>query len=321
MRSCGQIAKSWKEIEKRKAASQNTAIIGVHMGLPEPPHRSKVPWALAVTVGLCSGLAGYVIHAARVNRIPKQVVTVRRLTDMPGPEEMPAISPDGTKVAFVAMSRGKQQIWVLRIGGGSPRAITDDETDHVGPRWSTDSNSMIYFANSSIWEIGATGGETRKLADALAPGDLNHDGKLAFFRREDGGVELIADGHPVATLTGGTFSNLRWSPDHKRIAYLQDMTIMVVDSSGGEPVRASDAAVQGFTWAPDDSGLIVSSISTKGELWFVPRVEGRLPSQLTFGELSYESPDLSPKGTLVASRRGLATGADADIVLFTGLKW
>ncbi len=38
------------------------------------PQRSRVPWALAVTVGLCSGLAGYVIHAARVNRIPKQVV-------------------------------------------------------------------------------------------------------------------------------------------------------------------------------------------------------------------------------------------------------
>ena len=52
------------------------------------PHRSRVPWALAVTVGLCSGLAGYVIHAARVNRIPKQVVTVKRLTDMAGSEEI-----------------------------------------------------------------------------------------------------------------------------------------------------------------------------------------------------------------------------------------
>ena len=46
------------------------------MGHAATPHRSRVPWALAVTVGLCSGLAGYVIHAARVNRIPKQVVTV-----------------------------------------------------------------------------------------------------------------------------------------------------------------------------------------------------------------------------------------------------
>ena len=81
------------------------------MGLSETPQRSRVPWALAVTVGLCSGLAGYVIHAARVRRVPKQIVQVQRLTDMPGPEESPAISPDGKKVAFVAMSGGKRQIW------------------------------------------------------------------------------------------------------------------------------------------------------------------------------------------------------------------
>jgi hypothetical protein len=78
-----------------RAVYQNPAIIGVHM-------RSRVPWALAVAVGLSSGLAGYVIHAARVNRIPKQVVQVKRLTDMPGTEEMPAISRDGKSVAFVA---------------------------------------------------------------------------------------------------------------------------------------------------------------------------------------------------------------------------
>src|SRR5580704_11872593 len=97
------------------------------------PRRSRVPWALAVTVGLCSGLAGYVIHAARVNRIPKQIVTVKRLTDMAGAEESPAISPDGKSVAFVAESGGKKQIWM-----GS--AITKDDADHYGPRWSADSN-------------------------------------------------------------------------------------------------------------------------------------------------------------------------------------
>jgi Tol biopolymer transport system component len=285
------------------------------MGLPEPPHRSRVPWALAVTVGLCAGLAGYVIHAARVNRIAKQVVTVKRLTDMPGAEESPAISPDGKSVAFVAAVGDKRQIWI-----GEP--ITKDDADHFGPRWAPDSKSLIYFANNAIWEIAAAGGEARKLVDALAPGDLNHDGKLAFFRRDDGGVELMVDGRPVATLAGGgTFSNLRWSPDDKQIAFLQDTKVMVISASGGNPVQAAQGlTVQGFAWAPDNSGLIVS---TRGELWFVPRVEGRSPSQLTFGELSYESPDVGPTGNLVVSRRGLyASGAaESDIVMFSGLKW
>ena len=279
------------------------------MSQPTTPHHSRVPWALAVTVGLCSGLAGYVIHAARVNRIPKQVVTVKRLTDMPGAEESPAISPDGMKVAFVAPVGGKRQIWV-----GS--AITKDDTDHFGPRWAPDSNSLIYFANNSIWKIAAEGGEARKLVDALGPGDLSHKSDLAFFRRDDRGVELMVDSRTVARLTGGGYSNLRWSPDDKRIAFLQDMKVMVVSAAGGEPVRAADVAVQGFAWTPDNSGLIVSS---RGQLWFIPRAENLSPSQLTFGELSYESPDISADGRVMVSRSGL--GADADIVMFSGLKW
>ena len=232
---------------------------------------------------------------------------------MAGAEESPAISPDGKMVAFVAAVGGKRQIWI------GTAIITQDDADHSGPRWAPDSKSLTYFANNSIWEIAAAGGEPRKLVDALGPGDLSHNGKLAYFRRDDRGVELMVDAHPVATLTGGgTYSNLRWSPDDKKIAYLRDKTVMVIASSGGEPVRAADVDVQGFAWAPDNSGLIVSS---RGELWFIPRSDRASPAQLTFGELSYESPDMNATGNLVVSRRGLGTGTDADIVMFSGLRW
>ncbi len=157
------------------------------------------------------------------------------------------------KVAFVAAVGDKRQIWI-----GQP--ITKDDTDHFGPRWTPDSKDLIYFAAGAIWEIPATGGEARKLADALAPGDLNHDGKLAFFRRDGDAVELVAGETAIAKLAGsGTYSNLRWSPDDKKIAFLRDMKVMVVSASGGEPVQAADVTVQGFAWAPDNSGLIVSS--------------------------------------------------------------
>ena len=279
----------------------------------QPPReaapRSRVPWALAVTVGLCSGLAGYVIHAAMTRRAPKQVVTVQRLTEMAGSEQSPAISPDGTRVAFEAMSGGKRQIWVRQVSGGSPQEITTDDTDHYGPRWSADSNNLIYFAGGRIREV-----------PALGPGDLSHgDGSLAYFRRADRAVELVAGGHAIAKLAvDGTYSNLRWSPDDKKIAYLQDQTVMVIGSSGGEPARAADLSVQGFAWTPDNSGLIVS---TRGDLWFVPRSDRDSLRQLTFGELSYESPDISATGRLVASRRGLYAPEESDIVILWGLKW
>lgn len=278
----------------------------------EQGKRSRVPWALALAVGLASGLAGYVIHIAQVKRIPKQVVRMQRLTDMAGSEESPAISPDGKSVAFVAAIGDKRQIW---IGG----AITKDDADHFGPRWTQDSRNLIYFSAGAIWEIPAQGGLPRRVMDASAPGDLSHDGtNLAFFRSKDGAVELMVGTRTVSKLTSGKYSNLRWSPDDHKLAYLRDDKIMVVSMSGGEPVQvAGTGAVQGFTWAPDNSGLIVS---TRGELWFMPRKEGSSPSQLSFGELSYESPDVGASGDLVVSRKSLYA-SDSDIVMFSGLKW
>ncbi len=304
------------------------------------PYRSRVPWALAVTVGLCSGLAGYVIHAARVNRIPKQVVQVERLTDMLGREETPAISPDGKAVAFVAAVSGKRQIWVIQLAGGPPRAITKDDADHYGPRWSADSNSLIYLASGAIWETPTTGGMARMLVDAVAPGDLSHDGKsLAYFRLRDGSAELTIaarDGSNPRILTKapgvGIYSNLRWDLGDKKLAYQEGRNLFVIGTSGGEPVKAAvgDAPVAGFAWAPDNAGLIVSSSrDTSGplvfNLWLIPRKEGSPPSQLTFGELSYATPDISsPGGGLVVSRTFVPPSgsmAEADIVMFTGLKW
>jgi len=310
------------------------------MGHATSPHRSRVPWALAVTVGLCSGLAGYVIHAARVNRVPKQLVQVERLTDIPGREETPAISPDGKAVAFVAAVDGKRQIWVIQLAGGPPRAITKDDADHYGPRWSADSNSLIYLASGAIWETPAAGGMARMLVDAVAPGDLSHDGKsLAFFRLRDGSAELTIvarDGsnpHVVTKTPGvGLYSNLRWDPGDKKLAYQEGRNLLIADVSGGEPVRApvGEAPVAGVAWAPDNAGLIISSSrDTSGplvfNLWLIPRKEGSLPSQLTFGEPSYATPDISSAGgSLVVSRTFVPPSGsmtEADIVMFTGLKW
>jgi hypothetical protein len=297
------------------------------MGLSQTRQRSRVPWALALAVGLSSGLAGYVIHVAQTRRIPKQVVRVQRLTDMVGVEESPAISPNGKSIAFVAMVGGRRQIWVQQLSGGAPQVITKDDADHTGPRWFPDSQSLIYFASDNIWRTSAAGGLPLQMRVAGGTGDLSHDGiHLAFFRAgdENGVIELKACQADIcATVTtlsaGNAHSNMRWSPDDRKIAYLEDTRIMVIDATGGKPVQAVQGLiVQGFTWAPDNSGLIVS---THGELWFIPRVEGRPPSQLTFGELSYESPDISQGGTLVVSRRGLGMGTDTDIVMFTGLKW
>ena len=71
---------------------------------------------------------------------PTRVHRVRPLTDFPGMEEFPSISPDGRSVAFTASVGGRRQVFVRLLGRGSPVPITNDPVDHQSPRWSPDGN-------------------------------------------------------------------------------------------------------------------------------------------------------------------------------------
>ena len=67
------------------------------------------------------------------------VHSVRRVTDFPGLEEFPSISPDRRSVAFTASVNGRRQIFVRLIASGLPLQITRDAVDHQLPRWSPES--------------------------------------------------------------------------------------------------------------------------------------------------------------------------------------
>jgi Tol biopolymer transport system component len=294
-------------------------------GLPQ-----WIPWLVAAL-----SIAGAAVVAVNRQETPPSAaplrnVQVRRLTDLVGLERMPAISPDGKTVAFVASDGHRHQVWVRLLSGGAPLLITKEATDHFWPRWAPDSGSLIYFTPSpqpgesgTIWEVSALGGSPNRLAVAIGPGDVSHDGKrLAFLRFVENTTELAVAGRDgssprtIARLAPGTYVLPKWSPDDRQIALVQDTggarftsDLFVVDvASSAVKVQALDVILQGLTWLPDSSGFIVSSAagSTMSypptfNLWRVA-VDGSAPVQLTFGESSYEFPDLGPQGQLVVAR-------------------
>ena len=314
---------------KRAQRERDPSTGSVAATQPAGARRGMPSWIAAAGIGL-AGLAGWLFRAATEKPPAPQTVQVQRLTDLAGLEETPAISPDGKTVAFVSATRGKRQIWVRLLAGGAPLAITKDDADHYGPRWSPDSASLMYYtpggggAAGGLWQVPALGGDPQRLQSALGPGDISHSGReIAFLRFQGGGVELAVASREqptVRTVTkmppASVNTQVRWSPDDRSIAFLSlnagasfSANLMVADAAGGAPrLVAAASSFQGFAWIPDGSGWIVSSAQDSAmqyppsyNLWRIPRAGGP-PAQLTFGESSYEFPDAATTGNVVVSR-------------------
>jgi serine/threonine protein kinase len=258
---------------------------------------------------------------------------VIRLTNLPGLEESPAISPDGRSVAFTAGVGGKRQVFVQLIAGGAPLQITRDVVDHECPRWSPDSSSILYFSpavsgtvQGSIWEIPALGGVPRRDVNSVGCADVNPtDGRLALFRLSKEGIQLVispTDGSRfdvIAEFAAMYYLYPRWSPDGRWIAFQRGdsirFDIFVAPATGGKPRQLThdNNMMSGFAWLPDSTGIVYSS-SRGGTMPYLPtlglwqvtlRDESVRP--IASGEMSYASPDISKSGAILVSRMKLQT--------------
>ena len=199
-------------------------------------------WLLGGIALASAGVAGWLFWISPLDA-PARNVQLQQLTDLVGMEESPAISPDGKTVAFVARAGGKRQIWLRLLAGGAPLQITRDDADHEQPRWAPDSSALIYFVPSAtpgehgtIWEIGALGGQPRRLT-ALGGGDISHDGRrIALFRFEGTEIALVVvtrDGSVAEQvkpmLSDSSYEYPRWSPDDQWIAFQRENLATIFD--------------------------------------------------------------------------------------------
>ena len=216
------------------------------------------------------------------------------------------------------------------LAAGTPLQLTQDKTDHLQPRWSPDSSSLIYYSPSdsptqqgTIWEIPALGGAPHRIASALGGGDISHDGRrIALFQLGGEGIELAVlarDGSStqrVQRLPSYSVYDLpRWAPDDRAVAFNRGQSgsfndaILIVQVAGGAPREIAHAAyLRGLSWLSDGSGIVYAS-SAGSTVLYPPafnlrtvRIRDGAERQLTFGEASYVEPDVGSSGKLFASR-------------------
>lgn len=276
--------------------------------------------AAAVTLGFVA-LAGS--RAAR-----PAPMRVRPVTSLPGNERDPAVSPDGTRVAFAwnGGSGDAYSLYVQLVDADAPLRLTRQASveDRV-PAWSPDGQHLAFTRTASgdcrILLVSALGGGERPLAPC---GDSDYrrvawspDGKWLALSRRDGdrplAIELLSPDtlerrrvtQPPASILGD--SSPAFSPDGRTLAFSRNITDGVGDVyrvavGGGEPVRLTfdSRDTMGVAWANDGKSIIFSS-SRAGiySLWRVPAAGGE-PAFVAGGGMKLKHPSTARAKNAVA---------------------
>jgi Tol biopolymer transport system component len=133
-------------------------------------------------------------------QLPAAGGAAKQLTSGPYYDAAPAISPDGTRVAFVSDRKVSSQgnIFVLDIASGQIRQVTDEAwVDR--PVWSPDGKTIAYLSyqvvgpSGNYWFVGPMALKSQVRRVGLADGKVETLTEPGFARA----VAFLADGRPV----------------------------------------------------------------------------------------------------------------------------
>jgi Tol biopolymer transport system component len=255
---------------------------------PSPPARTKLGWLLGFALLGAAAIAVWLFRPEpQVEPVP---VT---LTSYPGTQSNPALSPDGTEVAFSWTNdqRPVSHIYVAPVRGGDPRPITSGPTADTFPEWSPDGSQIAFVReNRSLMVASRQGGNERRVGNAFGNAlSWSPDGRWIAH------VEWLPDGNHLAVFqtdpVSGETRQLTtpgkntaadvlpaFSPDGKQLAFVgcgsgsSTCGAYIMPAAGGEMRLATDDRdnVSGLTWTSDGRGLIISARrSGRSQLWRV----------------------------------------------------
>ena len=225
----------------------------------------------------------------------------------------PAISPDGTKVAFSSMDTGVWYVHLINMDGTDLVQLTTFSS--AVPHWSPDGLRLIFNSDHDdepkdtpdLWGMDLDGTKLVEYVDRPPTADFNGqwspDGnRILFVSDRDGDYNLYVidiDGTGLKRLTSHQAADYNpcWSPDGSKIAFVSDrsgnLDIYMMDSNGSNVVRLT--AYSGFDSAPAWSPLgnrIVFESDRDGhsDLWIMD-ADGSNLIQLTNDEAADFYPD------------------------------
>ncbi|HTQ53226.1 MAG TPA: hypothetical protein VMI94_02135 [Bryobacteraceae bacterium] len=217
----------------------------------------------------------------------------------------PAVSPDGTKVAFTSYARGNPAIFILSTDTGRRLPFYNQVASmNATPNFTPDGKQLLYSSTASGWAqiyiANIDGSNLKRISDTRAlevePKVNPKTGtEIAFVSGRSGPQQIYRmniDGTDVQRLTNGEgeASNPCWHPNGQVLAFAWTRGF----ATGNFNIFIMDVATRNFnqltygagrnedpSWAPDGIHLAFMSTRTGTEQIWTMQADGKQLKQLT----------------------------------------
>src|SRR5688572_1218682 len=214
------------------------------------------------------------------------------LATYPGAEGPPALSPDGSLVAFAWSGNaeaGPTDIYVKAVGTEALRRLTATPGSEESPAWSPDGHGIAFIRDGQgVFTMSQLGGAERQVSASGTQVAWAADSKSVLIRDRDANTgpfgihQVVLETLERVRLTQAPVGDGDWrfdvSPDGRSLAFIRYekrgiADLYVVPVTGGEPRRLTNwnAILTGLSWTPDGREIVYSvEEPAVGRLWRIP---------------------------------------------------
>jgi dipeptidyl aminopeptidase/acylaminoacyl peptidase len=260
----------------------------------------------------------------------------------------PQLSPDGRRVVFtlttfdVARNTKNDDLWIVDVAGGEPRALTSHPKADRWAAWSPDGRRLAFVSSRGgtpqVYLLDLAGGEPRPVTSLKAGVEgrpvWSRDGKWLVFPslaypecRDEACNRRTAEAHEAAKASGRLYEDLpvrlwdSWRDERRSHLFIVDADGRTTPrdlTPGARDVPPIDlTGPADYDVSPDGTEVAFTRVdenpawSTNSDIYVVP-VAGGKARKLTTNPAGDTYPRFSPDGRFIAFRASVSPGYESE---------